>query len=53
MAKDNKAYPLLHELDYKDVIKFHVIPWHKSFDALIGSKDLNKMNAKLDYSRNI
>lgn len=42
-------FPLLHELSISNQIKFDIVKWNKYFDALIGSKDLKKMNAKLTF----
>ena len=46
----NIIIPLFHELGLETPIKMRVINWHNRFDALIGTKDLAKLNAKIDYS---
>lgn len=51
-ADDNLFLPLLHELGIHDCIHLHVINWHDRFDALLGSEDLQNLNAKIDYETN-
>ena len=51
-SNDNLWLPLLYELGIKDPMHFHVIDWHQRFDALIGSEDLRKLGAKIDYTNN-
>ena len=41
--------PLLYELGIFDNVHLHVIDWHARFDALIGSDDLKRLGAKIDY----
>lgn len=52
-SNDNVYAPLLQELGISDEIHFHVVDWHDKFDALLGSADLQKFGAKIDYSKNI
>ncbi|KAL3268990.1 hypothetical protein HHI36_008075, partial [Cryptolaemus montrouzieri] len=52
-AENNLKVPLLHEIGIFDDIHFHVVKWHKNFDALLGTHDLQKLCAKIDYQRNI
>lgn len=44
--------PLLYEFGIPHDVKMHVIDWHANFDALLGSSDLRRLNAKIDYSTN-
>lgn len=48
-ADDNLKIPLLYELGILDNIHLHVVDWHKNFDALLGTSDLQKLGAKIDY----
>lgn len=52
-SDDNIRYPLLHDFDIHDEIDLHVIDWHAQFDALIGSRDLKRLNGRIDYQKNI
>lgn len=45
----NVSYPILNEYGINHKFKFHVLPWHERFDALIGSHDFQQMGAKIDY----
>ena len=49
--KENKnlELPLLEELGINQNFKMRVLNWHNDFDALIGTKDLKKLNALIDY----
>lgn len=49
---DNVCYPILKELGIDYPIQFCVVDWHNHFDALIGSEDLQNLNAKIDYQDN-
>lgn len=49
---DNLFIPILQELGIQDDIHLHVVDWHKKFDALLGSEDLQKLDAKIDYKTN-
>ena len=51
-ANDNIWFPLFYELGIDDFIHIHVVDWHKRFDALVGSDDLKKLGAIIDYSSN-
>lgn len=44
---------MLYELGIHENIHLHVVDWHTKFDALIGSSDLQKLGAKIDYQTNI
>ena len=48
-SEDNIMIPLLYELGIFENVHLHVIDWHDRFDALIGSDDLNRLGAKIDY----
>lgn len=48
----NVEFPILQEFGIKYPVQFHVVKWHDRFDALLGSHDLQKLNAKIDYSNN-
>lgn len=47
----NINYPILKDFGIENSIKFHVLKWHDRFDALLGSHDLQRLGAKIDYSR--
>lgn len=51
-SDQNLNFPLLNELGINEYIQFIIVPWHDKFDALIGSKDLKRLNAKIDYKNN-
>lgn len=51
-AEDNLNFPLLWELGIEDNLELHVIEWHSKFDALLGSEDLKKLGAQIDYKTN-
>lgn len=48
-SQDNVFIPLLEELGVKENIRFHVVDWNPNFDALLGSEDLDRLGAKIDY----
>lgn len=50
---DNVIFPLLKEQNISQNIKLRVIPWHQNFDALIGSKDMRKLKANIDYEKQL
>ncbi|POS82905.1 hypothetical protein EPUL_005149 [Erysiphe pulchra] len=52
-AEDNLKIPLLYELGIHDNIHLHVVDWHDKFDALLGTSDLRKLGANIDYKTNI
>ena len=43
----------MYELGIQDNIHFHVIDWNPKFDALLGSEDLKRLGAKIDYQSNL
>lgn len=49
ISQDNIKFPLLKELGINSPLKLRVIDWHKRFDVLIGTKDLEKFKAQIDY----
>lgn len=51
-ADDNICIPLFEELGISNKLHMHVIDWHPSFDALIGSDDFSKLSANIDYKSN-
>lgn len=48
-ADNNLSIPLLYELGIFDNIHLHVVDWHQKFDALLGTSDLQKLGANIDY----
>jgi RNase H-like domain found in reverse transcriptase/Reverse transcriptase (RNA-dependent DNA polymerase) len=46
---DNLEVPLLHEIGIITPIKLRIIDWHNRFDVLIGTKDLEKFQAQINY----
>lgn len=52
-SNQNLKYPLLFELGINDPMKIRIVNWHKRFDILIGTKDLENFEAKLDYKNKI
>lgn len=52
-ADDNLKIPLLYELEIFDNIHLHVVDWHTNFDALLGTSDLQRLGAKIDYQNHI
>lgn len=51
-CENNLNIPLFYEIGIQKPIHFHVVDWHEKFDALLGSSDLRKLGAKLDYKSN-
>lgn len=51
-ADDNIQIPLFQEFGISDPIHLHVVDWHSHFDALLGSRDLHALHAKIDYQTN-
>lgn len=47
----NISYPLLKDYGINNNVNFHVVQWHDRFDALLGSEDLRKLGAKIDYNQ--
>lgn len=45
----NLILPIFKELGISNEIKFRVVSWHNSFDALIGTKDLVALKGIIDY----
>lgn len=45
----NLKIPLLQELGITKEFKLRILNWHNDFDALIGTKDLKKLNALINY----
>lgn len=52
-SADNLELPLFEEIGINLPIKLRVIDWHDRFDVLIGTKDLEKLRAQIDYDRKI
>lgn len=48
-AEDNLMIPLLSELGITEKIHLHVVEWNRKFDALLGSEDLKRLGATIDY----
>lgn len=48
----NVSFPILNDFGIKENINFHVLQWHDRFDALLGTHDLKRLKAKIDYSDN-
>ena len=44
---------LFEELGINKNIKIRVVPWHNRFDVLIGSQDLQKLQANINYKHKI
>lgn len=51
-SNNNIKFPILQEIGIHQNINMHVIDWHKKFDALLGSSDLLKLGANINYTRN-
>lgn len=51
-SEDNITIPLFYELGIDEPIDLHVVDWHNDYDALIGSSDLQKLHANINYSTN-
>lgn len=49
-SNKNISYPILREFGINCYINFHVLDWHDNFDALLGSEDLRKLGAKINYN---
>lgn len=49
-SDENISYPILKEFGVNSNINFHVLDWHEYFDALLGSEDLRKLGAKINYN---
>jgi len=45
----NLILPIFKELGIPNEIRFRVVSWHNSFDALIGTKDLITLKGIIDY----
>lgn len=52
-SDDNMMFPLLYEHGINHPIDFRIVKWHDKFDALIGSQDMETLNAKIDYGKNV
>lgn len=50
---ENISYPILSEYGIGTNINFHILKWHDRFDALIGSHDFQRLNAKIDYRNRV
>lgn len=48
-SENNVCNPLLQELGISHPIHLHVVDWHETFDALLGSENLKTLGAKIDY----
>ncbi|CAH2015363.1 unnamed protein product [Acanthoscelides obtectus] len=46
----NVQYPILNEFGINKVLSFKVVDWHDKFDLLLGTDDLQKLGAKIDYT---
>lgn len=53
MADDNICLPLFKEFGIQNKITLHVIDWHTKFDALLGSRDMRQLKARIDYDKKI
>jgi hypothetical protein len=49
----NVSYPLLSEFGVNQAIDFIVFDWHDRYDGLLGTEDLEKLDAKIDYKTKI
>lgn len=52
-CKYNLDFPILNEIGIKNNIHLHVVDWHDKYDALLGSADLAKLDANIDYRNKI
>lgn len=52
-SNQNINVPIFAEYEVNDPVKFRILKWHDKFDALIGTNDLEKLNAQICYKNNI
>lgn len=47
----NIKLPIFSEINIENSIRFRILKWHDQYDALIGTNDLKKLNANLNYGQ--
>ena len=53
VGKDNVKFPMFYEYNLDCPMEFKVMEWHNHFDALIGSADLLRLGARIDYREKV